>query len=360
MKSWLGSYYTITGADPVEATVLAVEKKITIGIRDINNAPVIINWDIKDINAGFDMSLQASKLTYANDSHAKLIIPNKEALAFIQEMQEEQRKPWHKKGRAKEWKRNLLFAAGIIGALVIAYFLLVPWFSEKLASSVSVQTEEQFGDAIYSGLSIASEEDTASSAIVNEFFREMEITTPYNIRISVIRGSEVNAFALPGGHIVVYDALLKQLKSYPELAALLSHEFTHVNNKHSTKSIFRRLGSRVFIGLLFGKIGNVSSVLVDQADNLKSLNYSRGLEKEADMNGLDLLKARKIDPEGFSRLFRHLKTASPASALPELLASHPDIDNRIAYIREASAGTDVEENSELKSIFDRLKTNTQP
>jgi Zn-dependent protease with chaperone function len=360
MKSWLASYYTNPGAEPLEATVLAVEKKITIGYRLENKTPVTLSWDIKDIHASFDNSLQATKLTHALETNARLIISNKDAIAFIQEMQAEQSKPWHKKDKAKEWGRNGLIFLGVITVLVVAYFLLVPWLSEKLASTVSIQKEEQFGDAMYNGLNIGDNEDTAASAQLNEFFREMHVPTAYDIRIAVIKGSEVNAFALPGGHIVVYDALLKELKSYPELAALLSHEFTHVNNKHSTKSIFRKLGSRVFISLLLGKIGNVTSVLVDQADNLKSLNYSRSLEKEADMNGLALLKERRIDPEGFANLFLHLKTASSASGTPELLASHPDIDNRITYIREASAGAAVEENIQLKAIFDKIKVNTTP
>jgi predicted Zn-dependent protease len=147
---------------------------------------------------------------------------------------------------------------------------------------------------------------------------------------------------------------LDKIETYPELAALLSHEFTHINNKHSTKSIFRRLGSKVFIGLLFGRFGTVTNVLVNHADNLKNLKYSRSLEKEADMNGLALLMKRKIDPAGFSRLFNHLKEAG-GTVLPEVLASHPDTDKRIKYISEASKQAAVEENEFLKTIFDKLK-----
>ena len=353
----MASYYDNIGAEPIEATVLATDKKVTIGIRNSNGQPVTIDWDIKDVNAVFEHNLQSTKVTHAPDKNARLIITGKGPAEYLQEMQDERNKPWHKKAKAKDIRKNLLIAFAVIAVMVATYFLIVPWLSEKLASSVSVQTEERFGDAIYSGLSLSSQEDTTATRLVNEFFREMDVTTPYNIRITVVNGPVVNAFALPGGHIVVYDALLKELGTYPELAALLSHEFTHVNNKHSTKSIFRRLGSRVFLGLLFGRFGSVTSVLVDQADNLKSLNYSRGLEKEADLAGLELLRQRKIDPEGFSRLFEHLKAASPASGVPELLASHPDTDSRIGYIREASGNATVEENTELKAIFDQLKTN---
>ena len=101
------------------------------------------------------------------------------------------------------------------------------------------------------------------------------------------------AAASGAGKTTLVKALLNKIKSYPELAALLGHEFTHINNKHATRSIFRRLGSKVFLSLLFGKFGTVTSVLADHADDLKSLTYSRKLEKEADMNGLQILEERK-------------------------------------------------------------------
>ncbi len=214
--------------------------------------------------------------------------------------------------------------------LIAVYFLIVPWLSEKLASTISVNTEQQIGNAVYDALDLSAQEDKEATTVLNDFFKEMNVPTAYAIRITVVKSDVVNAFALPGGNIIVYSALLKELEAYPELAALLSHEFTHVNNKHSTKSIFRQLGSRVFLSLLFGKFGSVTSVMVDQADKFKSLKYSRSLEKEADLEGLSLLKERKIDAEGFIGLFKHLKDAAPASAMPEFLGSHPDIDQRIA------------------------------
>jgi beta-barrel assembly-enhancing protease len=354
MKTWFGSYYTSYHEEPVEATVLAVENNITIGFRRGDSTTNTVRWEIRDLVAVFDNSLQATKISHTKEPGSRLIVNGKQAIDFIQEMQVEQNKPWYKKNQTKEWGRNLFIFLGIATVLVTAYFLIVPWLSEKLASTISVNTEEQLGNAVYEALDISGQQDKEATVVLNEFFNEMKVPTSYTIRITVVKSDVVNAFALPGGNIVVYSALLKELKTYPELAALLGHEFTHVNNKHSTKSIFRQLGSRVFLSLLFGKFGNVTSVMVDQADKFKSLKYSRSLEKEADLDGLSLLKERKIDPEGFIRLFNHLRDAAPVSAMPEFLGSHPDIDKRIAYIREASKNWKTEENSPLKTIFEKL------
>jgi beta-barrel assembly-enhancing protease len=354
MKSWFGSYIESPGAEPVEATVLGVEKKITAGVRNESGATITRSWDIKDIQASFDISQQATRLINTKEPGRMILIQGKDALQFINEIQAEQNASWHKRKKVREWGGSLVILFSILLVLAIAYLLFVPWLSEKIAARVPVHTEEQFGDAIYDALGLSVQEDARATALTNDFFRKMNVSTAYDIKITVVKGSTVNAFALPGGHIVVYSALLDQLETYPELAALLSHEFTHVNNKHSTKIIFRQLGSRIFLSALFGKFGSVTAVMADHADNLKSLTYSRKLEKEADTEGLALLQARKIDPEGFVRLFQRLKEAAPGSQLPEFLGSHPDIDNRIAYIRERSDIV-AEENIQLKTIFEQLK-----
>lgn len=355
MKSYFASYLISHGADPAESTILIFDKNLSIGYRNDAGVNEMESWLIKEVDAVFDLPTQQTKITNRKKSGSVIFIPGKEALVYINELQAEQQKAWHKRKGGKEWVRNFLLLIGILGLLFLLYLLIVPWLSEKMASKVSVKTEQQLGDAVYNSMNLDQQEDTAATAVLNEFFRQMKVPTAYDIRITVVNDNVVNAFALPGGRIVVYTALLKQIQTYPELAALLSHEFTHINNKHSTKSIFRRLGSKVFISLLFGRFGSVSSVLINHADDLKSLTYSRSLEKEADTEGLAILTQRKINPDGFVSLFTHLKEAAPADMLPEFLGSHPDIDKRIAYIKEASREAAVEEDAQLKAIFEKLK-----
>jgi Zn-dependent protease with chaperone function len=354
MKSYFGSFTPSPGSAAVESTVLVFDKNLSIGFRHADGSNTMINWLLKEVEVQHDFGRQATRIKNTK-LPGELIIDGKDAAAYIRDLQAELQKPWHKKSSGKDWMRNSALFLGIIGVLVLLYLLIVPWLSEKLASKVSVNTEQQLGDAVYDAMGFSSLEDKEATMVVNDFFTALKIPTAYNVRISVVNDNVVNAFALPGGRIVVYSALLKQISSYPELAALLSHEFTHVNNKHSTKSIFRRLGSKVFLGLLFGRFGNVTSVLVNHVDDLKSLKYSRKLEKEADTDGLNILAERKIDPKGFSDLFEHLKAAAPLNSMPEFLASHPDVDKRISYIQELAKGATVVENEQLKAIFDKLK-----
>ena len=355
MKSYFGSYYSSPDAEPVESTVLVFDKNLSIGLRNPDGSNAIINWPLKYVETSFDFSSQQSKLRYSKIPGCELLISGNDPITFIKEMQAEQQKVWYKKRNAREWARNSILFVVIMAVLFLLYLLIVPWLSEKMASRVSVKTEKQLGDAVYNAMGLASQEDTAKSLVLNQFFDAMEVPTAYAITISVINDKMVNAFALPGGRIVVYTALLDKITSYPELAALLIHEFMHINNRHTTKSIFRRLGSKIFISLLFGNFGTVASILVNNADNLKSLKYSRRLEKEADMDGLAILKNKGIDPNGFVNLFHHLEEAGPANNMPEFLGSHPDVKNRITYILEASKGVTLKEQVQLKAIFEKLK-----
>ncbi|HEX2534047.1 MAG TPA: M48 family metallopeptidase, partial [Chitinophagaceae bacterium] len=132
----------------------------------------------------------------------------------------------------------LVLAAALIAA---AYFLLVPWLAGKLAANVPVSYEKQLGDQLFASLKPTFRIDTQRTAQVNAFFRELRFASPYEIRITVVEGDVANAFALPGGHIVVYNKLLNGMNDYTELAALLAHEFTHVQGRHSLRNMFRSL-----------------------------------------------------------------------------------------------------------------------
>lgn len=353
MKTYFGIFET-KGTAPVESTVLVFDETLSIGYRSIEGLNQMIQWRLKDLKPSVDFSRQATVITHSQQP-GSLLIEGREAAAYILALQSENALPWYRKKNAREWARNSMLFAGVAGLLVILYLIFVPWIAEKLADKVPVNREKQMGDAVYDAMGLEEIEDRESSAILNEFFKAMAVPTAYDIRISVVEDNVVNAFALPGGRIVVYKALLRQVRSYPELAALLSHEFTHIDQKHSTKRIFRSLGSKVFLGLLFGRFGSVTAVMVNQADELKNLKYSRSLEKEADLKGLEILLQRKIDPGGFADLFMHLKDHSPGSSVPEFLGSHPDIEKRMNYIREQSSTTPIEEDEGLKAIFEKLK-----
>lgn len=354
MRNFLAQYYPGKGAAAAEASLLVFDTYLSIGWRNEDGQSYTARWMLKEISAKYEPAAGATIIRHLTTGE-EVQVSGKDAASYISELMEESARPWFKSRKAREQKRVLLFFTILVAILIAVYLFLVPWMAERAAAKLPTATEREIGDALYSAMQAGMQEDTAASRKLNQFFAAMHVPTDYSIRIAVIQDPTVNAFALPGGQIVVYTGLLNQLSSYPELAALLSHEFIHVNNRHATKSIFRKMGSKIFISLLFGRMGSIAGIVANHADDLKSLTYSRSLETESDTAGLRLLQERKIDPGGFIRLFRRLQASAPVSGTPEMLSSHPDTEKRIELIKELSKTAEIMQDEDLKAIFNSLK-----
>lgn len=353
--------YHLQGHEPQNVTILFLKDKLSIGLIDEFGKPKIVYWFYDKIIR--EQFRKAGKIVVRHEGYPvqSFEVSQKE---FADKLEDEFRK----------MDRSLIrkiFTPGAVtlirlsivffGLLAATYFFIVPWLAVRMANKVPVSFEEKMGNGMFDALKTGMQIDASKTAIINDFFKELNITTQYNIRVSVVNNDIANAFAMPGGNIVVYNKLLNGMNSYEELAALLCHEFTHVNNKHTTKSLFRQLGSTVFLSVLIGDVGAVSSVIIGNADRLKGLSYGRSLEKESDLNGLQLLSERKIDCNGFVKLFELLQKEVDAAGVKdpvEWISSHPDLQKRIEYVKSNGLFNlrGVEKNETLQALFLKLKT----
>src|SRR5688572_2756525 len=122
------------------------------------------------------------------------------------------------------------------------------------------------GDQMYKSMITQYKVDDRKTAILNEFYKELKYDVGYPITITVVESNEMNAFAMPGGHIVVYSTILEEMKTPEELAALLGHESSHIALRHSLRNIFRDLSRKMFLALLFGNDSGITAVVVDNAN----------------------------------------------------------------------------------------------
>jgi len=302
------------------------------------------------VQGDFLFAEQRSRFVHLK-TQAEFRVTGREAFEYWEEIKAESARSWFRKKKTGNLRRTVTLLSAMLLAGSLLYFFMVPWLAEQMATVVSKKTERQLGDSVFEAMQSTQTEDTMATRVLNDFFNALSIETDYSIRITVVKDETVNAFALPGGQLVVYTGLLENMETYPELAALLSHEFVHVEKRHATRSIFRSMGSDLFIALLFG----LATLVIGQANQLRTLSYSRSLEKEADLEGYRLMRERGIDPAGYDQLFKHLKDSSPSTEIPEMISSHPDTDNRMQYIREESRGQLVKEDLRLRSIFAQLK-----
>ncbi|WP_439557120.1 M48 family metallopeptidase [Dyadobacter sp.] len=248
------------------------------------------------------------------------------------------------------------FIVLVTGLLAATYFFILPFAAEKVAGQIPQPVEVRLGDALYDNLISGYKVDSSLSLKVNDFAKAIDFKTKYPIRISVVKEKELNAFALPGGHIVVFDGILQKMKTKEELAALLAHEVSHVHYQHSLRSIFRSLSGYLFVSLIFNDVSGIIAVVAENSNMLVNLTYSRELESEADRKAMEVFQAQGISLKGFVDLFKILDTAAEGTASNELLSTHPLTADRMQYASElAREQTAFRDQSELQKRWLQLR-----
>lgn len=253
----------------------------------------------------------------------------------------------------------LILLTIFIFCCIAAYVWLLPWIGKRSLSLVPVEAEITMGEQLKQVYLKGGTLNDSASMYVNDFVHTLKLNTDYPLRIYVLESPEINAFALPGGNIFVYSGLLSKMDSYEELTALLSHEVTHVINRHSMRSILRDAAAGILISALFGDVTGISTALLLKADEFKHLDYSRDLETEADNNGLDLMVRNRVNPQGMLNLLKLLKEESVETpALMKYLSTHPDTQARIDNINShPQVNTTFAPNPELKLLFQSIQRN---
>ncbi|MGB0749890.1 MAG: M48 family metallopeptidase [Magnetospiraceae bacterium] len=150
-------------------------------------------------------------------------------------------------------------------------------------------------------------------------------------QVRVADADMVNAFALPGGHVVIFRGLLDAAESPEEVAGVLAHEMGHVIERHPLRALFESLGLQGLSWFLLGD--NNWGALVTAG---VQLSFSRSDEEAADEIAIDLLGKAGIDPRGLVDFFRrlHALEEEQGGALPALFSTHPSTEDRLARLAD--------------------------
>lgn len=167
----------------------------------------------------------------------------------------------------------------------------------------------------------------------------------FDFRFSVLDDPSVNAFAAPGGVVVVHTGLLRRIESPDELAGVLAHEIAHVLDRHSMRQLLHRAGFLTALTLLVGMPESLAGELAYGLSGLADLGFSRDQERDADRLGLELLGNAGLEPGGLLRFLQRL--AQAGGEVPEFLSTHPGAPDRVDRLR---ALIDSRESSPLRPL----------
>lgn len=231
-------------------------------------------------------------------------------------------------------------AAGAAGALA-----LVLWLGSDLVVAFAVDRippawEQKLGEAAYRDFLLQQSvvrEGPAVTAVhdIVQRLSEKIPDNPYTFEVAVVKSDVVNAFALPGGYVVVFTGLMKKAESGEEVAGVLSHELNHVLQRHGLERIVKQLGLAAVVTIVLGDQQGLIGLMKQVGVELLTLKFGREQETEADVTGLRLLHRAKIDPAGMIRFFDRLSEQDKERV--EILSTHPMSESRAARLKEEVA-----------------------
>lgn len=164
----------------------------------------------------------------------------------------------------------------------------------------------------------------------------------YEWEFNLIQNTQVNAFCMPGGKIVVYEGLLPVTQDEASLAIVLGHEIAHAVAKHSaeqmSKQIRQQYGTQIVGGLLGAAVGenagSLATAVAQTGFNFANLKYSRDNETEADYLGLIFAAMAGYNPQVAVAFWQRMVASSTAKQ-SEIFSDHPSDATRIAALQKA-------------------------
>jgi predicted Zn-dependent protease len=157
---------------------------------------------------------------------------------------------------------------------------------------------------------------------------------PYHFQVTVSDLPIVNAFALPGGRIVVFRGLIEQTDSPEELAGVLAHEMQHVLKRHTTRRLIQESSTGLLISVLSGDLTGSMAFGVKSAGTLALMQYDRQEEAEADREGMKMILAAGIDPGGMIGFFVKMEKKAKLPQFLTYVSDHPSNADRIQKLGE--------------------------
>jgi len=259
-------------------------------------------------------------------------------------------------------KKTIIQGLLITAIFFATWFVLakVEWISIFKVQKVSDKTEEKLGELFWE-IFLKSEREVKNPFIVNSVDSIVTKICSKNkisrwlIKIHLIYKEDINAFALPNGHLVVYSGLILNSENPEELSGIISHEIAHIQLNHVMKKLIKEIGLTMLISMTTGNGG--SEIIKETAKMLSSSAFDRSLEKEADMKAVEYLINSKVNPEPFANFLYKLSDLEDSTTkYLSWLRTHPDSKERAEYIIEYSRYKKLTFESILsKETWDKLK-----
>jgi hypothetical protein len=229
------------------------------------------------------------------------------------------------RNQSKRLIMTVICVVGIVAATTLIW-KTVPGISRAIARRIPLETERSLGAQFEKQLSDQYCESSAASLVLANLTVRLAGSDHSISAVNVVNVATPNAFAFPGGYVVLTRGLVEFAEDPDEVAGVLAHEIAHVHERHVMAGIVR---GALLSGLWAVSVGDFSGLMVidpTTAFKIATLQFSREDEVEADRGAVEMLARAGIRRDGFSIFFERLSESG--GDLPEWLSTHPSSEIR--------------------------------
>ena len=265
-------------------------------------------------------------------------------------------------------KEFSLLLGGICLLMVVVFFLLAV-AADFIAPQIPFSVEREVA-ARYIDKGMADPEPSAEAEQINHYLQQLAeriakpLALPEGMSITVHYSEDetVNAFAVPGGHIIIFRGLLESVPDENVLAMVMAHEIAHIKHRDPIRGLGRAVVFGLAISALSMTLGNqIIDQFISSGGMLTTLHFSREQEGQADEAALAALAQLYGHIDGATELFEilHENHSKRGIEPPEFLSTHPENRRRIERIKVIAAAqgwTINGQRSALPALIQQLKT----
>jgi predicted Zn-dependent protease len=238
----------------------------------------------------------------------------------------------------------------IVALLAGGYQYGLPAAANLVATNIPLETEQTLGEQALVWLDDSdwfqrSELDQETQDRIRREFEDLYADLPYaqhyqlEFRESKYIGA--NAFAMPGGTIVITDGMVDLAESDEEVLAILAHEIGHVELRHVMRHVLQDSAVAVAAATITGDAATLSVAVAGLPSVLAQAEYSRDFETEADDFAFQLLRDHEMSPEAFATVMERIEVDCECEpGVLDFLSTHPITGERIERARAAAQGVE--------------------
>ncbi len=321
----------------------AVTLYISAGQLELHGTELIRKVPLDNVRISTKLGNTPRLLHFADGGHCEVIDHAK----FQAMLTESGIKPHSLLSHLEDSWRHAIAATvfGIVFVIASFYWglpLIANIAAGRIPATVSHSIDTHFLDLVDDKLMQPSKLSTARQQALTQKFDGLQNENGIPAHHLEFRSSKeigANAFALPGGTIIITDQLVKLAANDEEILAVLTHELGHVAERHP----LRQLLQSSVVGLaMTWYLGDVSMLLAAAPTLLLETSYSRNFERRADLYAATMLKLNNISPSRMADILEKLEKAHAdpgekqgnSSWITELISSHPDTGRRISELRK--------------------------